>query len=50
MMINLFQLTFVFHTETSHLICTANQMTGFFMKWKAGPKRVKKSSEMKDAC
>ena len=23
----------VFHIEISHLICTANQMTGFYMKW-----------------
>ena len=27
-----------FHIETSHLICSANQMTNFFMKCNAGLK------------
>ena len=27
--VNLLQLSVVFHIETSHQICTANQMTGF---------------------
>ena len=29
---NLFQRSDVFHTETSHLICSAYQMTGVYMK------------------
>ena len=28
------------HIETSHLICSANQMTGFYMKCNTGLKRV----------
>ena len=27
-----FQCSIAFHIETSHLICTANQMIGFYMK------------------
>ena len=30
--INTFQLSVAFHIATSHLICYANQMTGFYMK------------------
>ena len=30
--ITLFQPSFAFHIETSHLICCANQMNGFYMK------------------
>ena len=30
---NQFEPNAAFHTETSHLICSANQMTGFCMKW-----------------
>ena len=30
-----------FHIETGHLICSANQMTGFYMKRSAGLKWVK---------
>ena len=37
------QLSIVFHTETSHLICTANQMSDFYMKCNTGLKGVKKS-------
>ena len=29
---NQFQPSVTFHIETSHLICTANQTTGFYMK------------------
>ena len=29
-----------FHIETSHLICSANQMTSFFMKCNAGLKWI----------
>ena len=28
-----FQSSFAFHIEPSRLICIANQMAGFFMKW-----------------
>ena len=31
-----FQPSVVFHIETSHLICNANQMTGFHMKCNTG--------------
>ena len=31
-MVNSFQLSVAFHIATSHLIYTANQMTGFYMK------------------
>ena len=40
-LINPFQSTVTFHIETNHLICTANQMTGFYMKCKTGVKWVK---------
>ena len=30
-----------FHTETSHLICTINQITDFYMKWSNGLTWVK---------
>ena len=30
--LNLFQPSVAFHIETSHLICNANQMSGFYMK------------------
>ena len=38
--INLFQSTVVFHIETSHLICTANQVTSFSIKCSTGLKWV----------
>ena len=31
-----------FHIETSHLICTANQVTGFYMEYNTGLKWVKR--------
>ena len=31
-----FQPSVAFHIETRHLICTANQMTGFYMKCNTG--------------
>ena len=39
-LINLFQSTVTFYIETSHLICIANQMTGFYMKCNTGMKWV----------
>ena len=30
--INLFQPSVAFHTETSHIFCRTNQMTGFYIK------------------
>ena len=33
---NPFQPSVAFHIETSHLICTANQMTGFYVKCNFG--------------
>ena len=33
-----FSSSFAFHTESSHLICCANQMTGFYVKCNTGPK------------
>ena len=39
--VDLLHPSFVFHIETSHLICGADQMTGFYMKCKTGLKRVK---------
>ena len=30
--INLFQCSFAFHKETSHLICCANQMAGLYIR------------------
>ena len=38
----LFQPSFAFHIETSRLICTANQVTGFYMKCNTGLKWVKR--------
>ena len=35
-LINLFQSSLTFQIETSHLVCAANQMSGFYMKNKAG--------------
>ena len=36
-----FQLIVVFQIETNHSIYTSNQMTGFYIKCKTGPKWVK---------
>ena len=38
--INPFQPSDAFHIDTSHLICTLNQMTGFYMKYNTGLKWV----------
>ena len=38
--INQFQPRFALYVETSHLICCANQMTGFYMKYNTGIKWV----------
>ena len=38
--INPFQPIVAFHKETSHLICSANQMTGFYMECNTGLKWV----------
>ena len=38
---NPFQPSVAFNIETSHLICSANQMTGFYMKCNIGMKWVK---------
>ena len=38
--LNPFQLSVAFYIETSHWICNANQMTGFYMKCKTGLKCV----------
>ena len=38
---NPFQSSIVFHIKTSHLIGTANQMTGFFMQCNTGLKWIK---------
>ena len=35
-----FQPSVAFHLEISHLICTANQVTGFYMKCNTGLKWV----------
>ena len=37
--VNPFQSSAAFHIGTSHLICTGNQITGFFMKYNTGLKR-----------
>ena len=34
------QASVAFHIEPSHLICTANQMTGFYMKYDTGLKWI----------
>ena len=36
-----FQSSAAFHIETNHLICTADQMTGFYLKYNTGLKLVK---------
>ena len=38
---NQYQPSFVLHIESSHLIFIANEITGFYMEFKAGPKWVK---------
>ena len=38
---NPFQFSVVFHIETSHLFCTANQVGGFYMKYNTVLKGVK---------
>ena len=47
-LINPFQPSVTFHTETSHLICTANQATVFYMKINTGLERVKFHSGAKN--
>ena len=42
-LIYLFQSIVGFQVETNHLICTANKVTGFFMKCHTGLKWVKKN-------
>ena len=37
---NPFKSSVAFRIETIHLICRANQMTGFYMKCNIGPKRA----------
>ena len=39
--INPFQPSVAFHIETSHLICIASKMTGFYIKCNTGLKWVK---------
>ena len=39
--VNPFQSNVAFHIETSHLICTTNQKTGFYLKYNTGLKWVK---------
>ena len=34
--LNSFQPSIAFHIETSHLICNANPITSFYMKWNTG--------------
>ena len=38
--LNPFQLSIAFHKETSHLIWTANQMTGFYIEYQTELKLV----------
>ena len=38
--INQFQTSVSFHMETIHLICSGNQMTGFYIKYNDGLKWV----------
>ena len=38
--INPFQPSVTFHIETSHLICSAKQITGFYMKYNTGLKEL----------
>ena len=47
---NPFQPSVVFHIETSHLICTANQITGFYVKCNPGLKWVKSPNRKKTSC
>ena len=42
---NSFQRGLEFHIKTSHLICIANLMTGFYMKYITVPKWLKLISE-----
>ena len=50
-LINPFQPSVAINTETSHLICGANQMNDFYMKCSTGPKWVKqKSSRLLFSC
>ena len=37
---NLFNPSAIFHIETSDSICSADQTTGFYMKWNTKPKCV----------
>ena len=39
--INIFQSIDVFHIETSHLICSPNQMTSFYIKCNTELKLIK---------
>ena len=39
---SIFRPSVVFHIETSHLFCSAKQMTGFYMKRNTGLKWVKR--------
>ena len=43
--INPIQSSFAFHIETSHLICSANQMNDFYMECNTVLKRVKAALE-----
>ena len=36
--VSLFRSSAAFYIETSHLICTANQITGFYIKYNTGLK------------
>ena len=36
--------SFAFHIEISHFVCSAKQMTGFYMKCNTGLKKVKTAS------
>ena len=44
--INLFQHSVVLHIEISHLICTANQMAGFYVKCNTGLKWIKQATSV----
>ena len=44
--LNRFHASVRFHTEISHLICTINQITGFYMKWSIGLTWVKGNKEI----
>ena len=39
--VNYYQPSVAFYRGTGHLICIANQLTGFYMKFNIGPKWVK---------